>query len=66
MKVVNHLQIKKSQVILLKISEIFPAAKHNNKNGKQKKERKHAEIKKWNLVGSKLKSEKRTNYLTNS
>ena len=50
----------------MKISEIFPAAKHNNKNGKQKKERKHAEIKKWNLVGSKLKSEKQTNNLTDS
>ena len=65
MKVVNHLQIKKSQIILLKISEIFPAAKHNNKKG-GKKERKHAEIKKWNLIGSKLKSEKRTNNLTDS
>ena len=66
MKVVNHIPIRKSHIILLKISEIFPAAKHNNKKGKQKKERKHAEIKKWNLVGSKLKSKKRTSNLTDS
>ena len=66
MKVVHHLQIRKSQIILLKISEIFSVAKHNNKKGKQKKERKHAEIKKWNLVGSKLKSKKRTSNLTDS
>ena len=31
MKVVNHLPIKKSRIILLKISEAFSAAKHNNK-----------------------------------
>ena len=66
MKVVNHLPIKKSRIILLKISEAFSAAKHNNKRGGGGKERKHAEIKKWNLIGSKLKSDKRTNNLTDS
>ena len=66
MKVVHHLQIRKSQIILLKISEIFSVAKHNNKKGEKKKERKHDEIKKWNLVGSKLKSKKRTSNLTDS
>ena len=33
MKVVNHLPIKKFHIILLKISETFSAAKHNNKKG---------------------------------
>ena len=65
MKVVNHLPIKTSHIILLKISETFSAAKHNNKKG-EKRERKHAKIKKWNLIGSKLKSEKQTNNLTDS
>ena len=37
MKVVNHLPIKKSRIILLKISEAFSAAKHNNKRGKEGK-----------------------------
>ena len=63
MKVVSHLPIKKSNIILLKISKTFSAAK---KKRKKKEERKHAEIKKWNLIGSKLKFEKRTNNLTNS
>ena len=60
MKVVSHLPTKKSNIILLKISETFSTAK------KKKKETKHAEIKKWNLIGSKLKFEKRTNNLTDS
>ena len=67
MKVVNHLPIKKSHIILLKISETFSAAKHNNKKGGGgREERKPVEIKKWNLIGSKLKSEKQTNNLTDS
>ena len=33
MKVVNHIPIRKSHIILLKISETFYAAKHNNKKG---------------------------------
>ena len=66
MKVVNHLPIKKSHIILLKISETFSTAQHNNKKGRKKKERKLAKIKKWNLIGSKLKSEKGTNNLTDS
>ena len=37
MKVVNHLPIKKSCIILLKISEAFSAAKHNNKRGEEGK-----------------------------
>ena len=65
MKVVNYLPIKKSHIILLKISKTFSAAKHNNKKG-EKKERKHAKIKKWILIGSKLKSKIRTNNLTDS
>ena len=36
------------------------------KGGGGERERKHVEIKKWNLIGSKLKSEKRTNNLTDS
>ena len=67
MKVVNHLPIKKSHIILLKISEAFSAAKLNNKKGGGGgKERKHVEINKWNLIGTKLKSEKQTNNLTDS
>ena len=60
MKVGSHLPIKKSNIIILKISKTFTAPK------KKKEERKHAEIKKWNLIGSKLKFEKRTNNLTDS
>ena len=51
-----HLQIKKSQIILPKIYELFSMAKHNNKMKKGK--RKHAERKKGELIGGKLKSEK--------
>ena len=36
MKVVNYLPIKKSHIILLKISKTFSAAKHNNKKGEKK------------------------------
>ena len=62
MKVVSHLPMR---FILLKITETFSATKHNNKKG-EKKERKHVEIRKWKLIGSKLKSGNRTNNLTDS
>ena len=52
-----HLQIKKSQIILPKIYELFSMAKHNNKNEKENmlKERKGNLLEaNWNLKNEQL------------